>query len=57
MNKIIKFIRIDDGEEFTLNKDGVTYSNEYMKREYPKSLTHKYEKRHLTDKYFKPVYE
>ena len=57
MEKIIKFIRIDDGEEFTLNKDGVTYSPEHMKREYPESLTHKYEEKHLMNKYFKPVYE
>ena len=54
--KIIKFIRIDDGEEFTLNEDGSTYSLEFMKKKFPKNLTHKHEKEHLMNKQFKPVY-
>jgi hypothetical protein len=56
MDKIIKFIRIDDGEEFTLNEDGKTYSSEFMKREFPKSLTHKHSKEALTGSHFRPVY-
>ena len=56
MNKILKFIRVDDGEEFTLNKDGKTYSLEFMKREFPNSLTHKYKKEALMGSQFRPVY-
>jgi len=56
MKKIIKFIRVDDGEEFTLNEDGETYSLEFMKRKFPKSLTHKYRKEHLMGSHFRPVY-
>ena len=56
MNKIIKFIRIDDGEEFTLNKDGMTYSLENMKKEFPNHLHMKYKEEHLMNEHFKPVY-
>jgi len=34
--------RIDDGELFSLNKDGETYSMEMMKKDFPKSLMSKY---------------
>lgn len=36
------FIRKDDGERFTLNDDGETYSLEAMKRDYPGHRHHKY---------------
>jgi len=57
MSKIVKFIRIDDGEEFTLNEDGVTYSLEFMKREFPDSLIRKYKKEHLMGSHFRAVYD
>ena len=34
------YIRIDDGEKFTINPDG-TYSIEKMKRDFPDHLHHK----------------
>lgn len=43
MKKLPKtLIRPDDKERFTLNKDGETYSLEFMKKEFPKSLRCKY---------------
>lgn len=56
MKKIIKFIRVDDGEVFTLNSDGKTYSLELMKRDFPKSHTFKYSKEVLTNSSFRAVY-
>lgn len=41
--RIVKvFVRPDDGERFTLNKDGKTYSLEAMKRDFPNSLNIKW---------------
>lgn len=37
-----KFIRIDDGEEITLNDDGETYSFESMKKQFPNNLHMEY---------------
>lgn len=37
--RIVKvFVRPDDGERFTINEDGRTYSLEAMKRGFPDSL-------------------
>jgi len=35
-------IRTDDYEIFSLNEDGMTYSNRYMKMEFKDHLHHKY---------------
>lgn len=51
------FIRIDDGERFTLNEDGKTYSLEMMKKDFPGHLHHKYEEHHLTGEAFRFVME
>jgi len=56
MRKIVKFVRKDDGEEFTLNSDGKTYSLAFMKRRFPKSFTFKYTKAHLSGGSFRAVY-
>jgi len=54
MRTFIKvFIRKDDGERFTLNEDGVTYSMEAMKRDFPDSLHQKWGERHLSNKAFR----
>ena len=55
--KLSAFERIDDGEMFTLNDDGETYSLEYMKKHYPDSLQTKYTMKQLERKEFKPIYE
>ena len=34
-NNIIAFMRLDDGELFTRNADGTTYSMESQKQEFP----------------------
>ena len=47
------FTRKDDGERFTLNEDGVTYSMEMMKKDFPDSLHQKWEERHLSNKAFR----
>lgn len=47
------FIRIDDGERFTLNKDSKTYSMERMKKDYPNHRRHKWEERHLSGPAFR----
>ena len=47
------FIRKDDGERFTLNDDGVTYSMEAMKKDFPNSLHQKWQERHLSSKAFR----
>jgi len=55
MNKseiILKFVRKDDREEFTLNSDKVTYSNAYMKKHYPKHFHFKYNKEAFRSSYF-----
>ena len=57
MDKPIAFKRKDDGELFTLNDDGVTYSLEFMKREFPNNLHMKYEGKHLQNDKFIPVWE
>lgn len=43
MKKPKIYIRPDDKEVFSLNKDGKTYSLEFMKKKHPKSLTFKYD--------------
>lgn len=41
MNAPYKFIRNDDGEEFTINANG-TYSNQKMKDEFPNHRINEY---------------
>jgi len=55
--KIIAFKRIDDGELFTLNDDGITYSLKFMKDEFPDSLHMMYFPQNFQQDYFLPVYE
>lgn len=45
--------RIDDGETFSLNEDGETYSSEAMKRDFPNSIHHKYTQQQLLIKGFR----
>ena len=54
--KPVKFVR-NDGEEFTLNNDGNTYSLEFMKKEYPASRLVKYNAFQLAAGNFTPVYK
>jgi hypothetical protein len=54
--RIVAFIRKDDNEMFTLNSDGKTYSLEFMKRNFPKSLTMKYTKKQLSSDSFRAVW-
>jgi hypothetical protein len=56
MDKPVAFKRKDDGELFTLNYDCVTYSLEFMKREFPNSLHMKYEAKHLQNNKFTPIW-
>jgi len=55
--KPIKFIRPDDGEVFSLNDDGITYSLQKMKDEFPNHLHTKYTKELLIDLSFTPMYK
>lgn len=55
MNKPEKYIRPDDGEVFTLNNDGVTYSLEVIKRHYPQSRTIKWTEKALIECGFIPT--
>ena len=55
--KIIAFERIADGELFTLNEDGITYSLKYMKDNFPDNLHMKFLPKYLRSKIFKPIYE
>ena len=56
--KVVAFERISDGELFTINEDGETYSLSWTKEKYPDSLYLKYKVPALNDpQYFKPIYE
>jgi hypothetical protein len=46
-----EIIRIDDGEVFTLNADGKTYSLEFMKRRFPSHLYSEYTYKVLMENY------
>ena len=54
--QIVAFERCDDGEIFTLNADGATYSNHQSKLQFPDNLHHEYTAKELinTD-FFKPI--
>jgi hypothetical protein len=51
-----KYIRNDDGEEFTLNEDEDTYSLEMMKREFPANHHMKWREEQFPLTHFSPVY-
>jgi len=53
----IAFRRLDDGEMFTLDPNGETYSNKYIKEKFPDSLTHGYKPYRFSPDLFEPVYE
>lgn len=54
MKKPVAYIRPSDGERFTLNPDGVTYSLEFMKTNFPGSSRRNYDGEHLESLGFKP---
>jgi len=54
--QIVAFERCDDGELFTLNDDGVTYSMQKSKQLYPDSLHTRNTAQELIDTdFFKPI--
>ena len=55
--KPIAFRRLDDGEMFTLDPNGETYSNKYIKEKFPDSLTHGYKPYRFSPDLFEPVYK
>lgn len=54
--KPIAFRRLDDGELFTINEDGFSYSLEGSKKAWPNHLHSKFNARHLPLPYFEPIY-
>lgn len=57
MNKIIAFIRPDDGEIFSLNEDEETFSLKWLKEQFPNHLHHKFSKTVLICHKFTPIYQ
>lgn len=55
--KPIAFCRLDDGELFTVNPDGETYSLKFMKEKYPNSIVSAYKPYHFSPDLFEPVYK
>lgn len=56
MEQIIAFKRPSDGEIFSVNVDG-SFSLEFLKKEYPNSLSMKYTKECLLEHNFIPLYQ
>lgn len=56
MEQIIAFKRPSDGMIFSINDDG-TFSLEFLKKEYPDSLSIKYIKESLLKHNFIPLYQ
>jgi len=54
MKKILMFLRPDDNEIFSMNKDG-TFSHHSQKIQFPSHLTHKYTEEHLLSVKFIPL--
>lgn len=57
LGKLIGFIRPDDWELFSLNKDGETFSLESSKKRWRAALHHKYSAARLRTARFHEVYE
>lgn len=56
-DKPTAFRRLDDGELFTLNPDGETYSLKFMKERFPESFTFAHKADLFPASHFEPIYE
>jgi hypothetical protein len=55
-NKLVAFIRPNDGSIFSINENNTTFSLKSSKEQFPDAIHHEYTKECLTSHDFIPVY-